>query len=171
MIEASVDRATAASTRIHLNPSPETKQDAAANLYAFAEESVQSQSQDLQDFGISSVPRLRKCYGWSKISGRDSKIPAALWPRTVNAGKLQRRMSGDGEHIAIVYEYIDKEANNPTTTEEVINFLWRAGFCFTNYPEERNWEDGVLLDLSEIVHVEGYGWKERDFGERNTAHR
>ncbi|RSL69127.1 hypothetical protein CEP51_012390 [Fusarium floridanum] len=169
MMEASVDRAAAESTKIYLNPSPKTKKDAAANFYAFTEESLQSQSQRIQDFSISSVPRLRKCYGWLKISGRDSRIPSALWPPTLNVGKIQRRMSGDREHIAIVYEYIEEEANDPKTTEEVITFLWRAGFSFTNYPEERNWKGGVLLDLSEIVHVEGYGWKSRDFRFRDAA--
>ncbi|KAF5019863.1 hypothetical protein F66182_8142 [Fusarium sp. NRRL 66182] len=169
MMEASVDGAVAESTKVYLNPSPKTKQDAAANLYAFTKESLQSPSQHMQGFNMSCLPRLRKCYGWLKISGRDSRIPWALWPPTLDVGKIQRRMSGDREHMAIVYEYIQEEANDPKTTDEVVTFLWRAGFSFTNYPEERNWKGGVLLDLSEIVHVEGYGWKERDFRSRDAA--
>lgn len=169
MMEASVSRAAAESTQVNLNESPTTKQDAAANFYAFTEESLQNQSQQMQDFGISSVPRLRKCYGWLKISGRDSTIPLAVWPPTVDVGKLRRRMSGDGEHIAILYEYVEEEVNDSKSIEDVTTFLRRAGFCFTNYPEERNWKAGVLVDLSEIAHVEGYGWKEKVFNMKDAG--
>lgn len=72
-------------------------------------------------------------------------------------------MSGDGDHIAIDYEFIEESANGPETTEEIADFLSLGGFTFTNYPEDRNWKSGVFVDLSEIVHVRGDGWKEKDF--------
>lgn len=76
MMEASVNQAAAASTKIYVNPNPETKEDAVANFDAFAKENLESQSQDTEGLlEISSLPRMRKCYGWLKVSGRISPIP------------------------------------------------------------------------------------------------
>lgn len=169
MMEASVNQAAAASTKIYVNANPKTKEDAVANFDAFAKESLESQSQDTEgSLGISSMPRMRKCYGWLKISGRNCPIPVNLRPPTVWVGKEKRLMSGDGNHIAIVYEYIEEDENLAETVEEVASFLWRAGFTFTNYASEGNWKSGVLVDMSEIVYVHGYGWNERAFGPRDT---
>lgn len=77
-------------------------------------------------------------------------------------------MTGDGHHVAIVYEYINEGENVAETVEEVATFLWRAGFTFTNYASEGNWKSGVLVDMSEIVHVHGHGWKESGFGPRDA---
>ncbi|KAF4967385.1 hypothetical protein FSARC_5064 [Fusarium sarcochroum] len=92
MIEASVAQTVADSAKIYLDPNPKTEKDARANFYSFAKESVlpQPQSQNIQDFSISRVPRFRKCHGWLKIGGQDSPIPSSLWPPTLNVGRTQR---------------------------------------------------------------------------------
>lgn len=170
MIKASVDQAATNSTKIYINPNPKTKKDAMANLHAFTKEGRQSQSQYTEALEISSIPRMRKCYGWLKVGGQSSGIPSGLWPPTLQVGKRRRCMSGDGDHIAIVYEYIEESDNDPQAVKEVADFLWRAGFAFTNYPERRNWKNGVLVDLSEIVHVKGHEWKEREFKPRDAKY-
>ncbi|ENH66585.1 hypothetical protein Focb16_v005862 [Fusarium oxysporum f. sp. cubense] len=167
MMEESVCQATVKSTKIHLNPNPKSKEEASANFYAFTEESLHLQSQNAQVFGISSIPRMRVCYGWAKV-GRDH-VPLNSWPRKLKFGKKDRYMSVEQEHIAIIYEYIEDKTNDQGTVEKVATFLWQAGFTFTNYPEKGNWRDGVLVDLSEVVHVHGYGWKEKLFKQRDST--
>ena len=106
MMEASVDQVVNNLSKIYINPNPQTKEDALANLYAFSEESRQLESRGIDTIGISSIPHMRKCIGWLKVSGGNCQIPSKLRPPSIKVGKLQRCMSGDKEDVAIVYEYI-----------------------------------------------------------------
>ncbi|KAF4990525.1 hypothetical protein FDECE_14334 [Fusarium decemcellulare] len=170
MMKASVKQAADELTGICINPRPDDKEDATVNFLAFAKERLHSRPQTSQTICISNTPRMRECYGWLKISSQNFQIPSAMWPKTVQVGKKKRQISGDRVHVAIVYEYVEEGTNDIKTTQNVATFLWQAGFCFTNYPEERNWKHGMLVDLSEIVHVRGYGWKRREFMKREAAY-
>ncbi|KAF5572760.1 hypothetical protein FPANT_12841 [Fusarium pseudoanthophilum] len=68
---------------IWLNPNPTTFRDAASNLHAFSNEgrSRQRYRKMLGAVEYSTAPRLRECYGWKSISGRElCTMPSILHP-------------------------------------------------------------------------------------------
>ncbi|KAK1762574.1 hypothetical protein QBC33DRAFT_481372 [Phialemonium atrogriseum] len=171
MIEAAVHQAAIESTPILVNGNPKTKDDAMANVCAFSHEGRQRQSSAGSSgvTAISSIPRMRKCYGWLRFSGQIFlKMPARLRAPTLHIDKVKRTMSADREYIAIVYEYVEEVENDPAVVEEVAAFFWLAGFSHTISPAARNWKSGVLVDLSDIVHPGGYGWHPKLYGPRKA---
>ncbi|KAI1780364.1 hypothetical protein F4818DRAFT_395467 [Hypoxylon cercidicola] len=156
---------------ILINPEPKTRRDALENTLNFSQERRQNGSSKtgLEPMPISSIPRLRQCYGWVKINGQIFDTwPRHALPRNRNIEKLTRTVSRDKEYIAIIYEYIDEAENDPVVVEEVSDFLWRAGFGYTSSSLARNWKSGVLIDLSDIVHASGYGWNCKLYGPRKA---
>ncbi|KAI1767842.1 hypothetical protein GGR53DRAFT_480917 [Hypoxylon sp. FL1150] len=155
MLEAALEE----KSPIFVNAKPRTKQDAVDNTLAFA-------SDGNQIFGgnttpISSIPRMRKCFGWLKIDGHTIySWPRKLHPKPYNDHKLGHRgIIHDEQHIAIIYEYVEEGENDRAVVDEVAKFLWLTGFHFIVDTSARNWKSGVLLDLSDIVHVTGYWWR------------
>lgn len=74
MMEAAVQQAaTGLSPPALVNANPRTKRDAKANIYAFSCEGRQRQSPSPgeipETIEISSIPHMKKCYGWLTVSG------------------------------------------------------------------------------------------------------
>ena len=168
MIESSVAQAAAESHPIQVNEQPKTKEEAMANLHAFSHEGRFEQGTTGAHGTrlISQMPRIKRCYGWLKLSGDvlcslDRKMRAP----PISLHKITRMISLDKEYIAIVYEYVEEGRNDPAVVKGVLEFLWHAGFEATLGGGARNWKSGVLVDLSDIVHAGGYGWLPKIYGE------
>ncbi|KAI1759068.1 hypothetical protein GGR53DRAFT_179396 [Hypoxylon sp. FL1150] len=155
---------------ILVDPNPKTMDDALSNTLAFSYEGRQSQLRnDARTMIISSTPRMRQCFGWVKVDGHILlNWPRRLRPPTIRIDQITRSFSADKEYIGIIYEYVEEGENDRVIVEEVANFLWRAGFGYTRCSAARNWKNGVLIDLSDIVHVSGYGWRPNQFGPRKA---
>ncbi|KAI2615194.1 hypothetical protein GGR54DRAFT_301640 [Hypoxylon sp. NC1633] len=172
-MEAAVKEPVTDSTApILINAKPKTWREAWSNTLAFSSDRRKGQlsSRTSGFMTVSSVPRMRQCYGWLKIDGRTlCNWPSKLRPRPVQCDKLVRRISPDEEYIAIVYEYIQECANEEAVVEEAADFLWRAGFGHVMDSRVENWKSGVLIDLSDIVHVGAYGWRPGRYKSRKAS--
>jgi hypothetical protein len=169
MMEAAVEEAASGVTPpVLVNPRPQDRADALRNTLAFSNEKRQApETTDINTLEISSMPRMKKCHGWLRLS--NNLIQS--WPKppeTLRVGKITRQLSGDKEYIAIIYEYIDEGENKESAVEQAAEFLWRVGFGYTMSSAARNWKSGVLVDLSDIVHASGYGWHPRGYGPRSA---
>ncbi|KAJ2898885.1 hypothetical protein MKZ38_003605 [Zalerion maritima] len=169
MIETAVNEAAATSSPILVNADPETQDDAFANLRAFSLEGRRRREQDQQLVQeessmrmISSIPRVRKCYGWLPLKTEvfRGKIPVLRPPPAITIDKINRFISADEKtYFAIVYEYIEDEGgNDPNEVQQALDFFRLAGFSHTIAPGARNWKQGVLIDLADIVYPGGFGW-------------
>lgn len=173
MMEAAVEQAVTASKPILVNANPATQEEAIANLHAFSDESrlVGQSEQNSRMRPVSSIPRMRKCYGWLSLNSKVFRgLSLTLRAPTLTVSKITRSILPDKEHIAIIYEYIEEDENSPAVVDEALEFFWLAGFSHTLSPAARNWKSGVLVDLADIVHPGGYGWIKQLYGPR-TARR
>lgn len=173
MMETAVDEAAAASRPILLNANPATWDDALANQAAFSDESRRNQpllpAQRTPGLGarlqqLTTVPRMKKCYGWLTLTGQVLKaLPPTLRAPVLTIDKVTRSLAADSdrEYTAIVYEYVEEGEPAPELMQEALDFFWLAGFSRTFSPLLKNWVSGVLVDLSDIVPPRGYGWKHK----------
>ncbi|KAH7113097.1 hypothetical protein EDB81DRAFT_862637 [Dactylonectria macrodidyma] len=171
MMEASIAQAAVESTPIRVHANPRTQNEALNNLYAFSDEGRQAQSYpgSSKTVPIVSMPRTRECFGWLRLSGdMFCRLPLDLKAPSFKMSKIQRSMSSDRNYIALVYEYVEEGKNNKAVVEDVDRFFWLAGFGHTMSPSAKNWKSGVLVDLADIVHVGGYGWKEQLYKPRTA---
>jgi hypothetical protein len=81
---------------------------------------------------------------------------------------VARNFAQDQSYIAIVYEYVEEAANEPAAVEAMTSFLWLVGFSHSG-SHAQNWKSGVLIDLADIVHPLGFGWKSTQYGPRAAA--
>lgn len=162
MIDAALAQAAAESKPIRVHGNPRTKSEALDNLYAFSDESrlAQSRPESSETVSLLSMPRVRKCFGWLRLGGDIFRqLPLELRAPSYKISKIQRSMPSDKEYLALIYEYIEEGENHEAVVEDVDRFFWLAGFSHTPSPAARNWKSGVLIDLADIIHVGGYGWK------------
>ncbi|OTA93912.1 hypothetical protein M434DRAFT_30418 [Hypoxylon sp. CO27-5] len=80
---------------------PKTKEAAWANLLAFSNERRLKGRADPSPWSVTSIPRMRQCYGWLKISPDLDKVDKIV--RTFELGKC---------YMAIVYEFIEETEND-----------------------------------------------------------
>ncbi|KAI1464902.1 uncharacterized protein F4812DRAFT_440881 [Daldinia caldariorum] len=158
---------------IMINPNPKSKSDALRNTYMFSQEGRQAglPNANFEPMVITRIPRMRRCYGWVKINYSTLRTwPQKAQPHPWIDERLVRYVSPGKDHIAIIYEYIQEteNGNDPKVVKEVTDFLWRAGFGYSVASLARNWKNGVLIDLSDIVHACGYQWHERWYGPREV---
>lgn len=116
--------------RVHARPAG--FEDAIDNPLAFSAEGRQRrQVKDADGVKITSVPRMNKCFGWLKIDGEYlHNLPQRrLRPIPVRLPKYGDRCIVRGQqHFAIMYEYVPEGDNDTDQMQEVLDFLWRAGF-------------------------------------------
>lgn len=74
------------------------------------------------------------------------------------------KVSRSEEYYAIVYEFIAEAepGDHYDVMQPQIDFLWLAGFSLVTLRRE-NWEDGILLDMAEIVHPRSPMWFEKAY--------
>lgn len=80
-------------------------------------------------------------------------------PRLVVDG-LAREIHPGEDYYAIVYEYMPSHgpALDVNAVQGLLDFLWRAGFCFMPLRIE-NWAGpGFLLDMCDIICPWHAGW-------------
>ncbi|KAM3543663.1 hypothetical protein ARSEF1564_003423 [Beauveria bassiana] len=109
---------------------------------------------------VTSMPRMRKCYGWIKIKGETLYQLPLLWrPPHLRIERTSRQIQSDMEYTALVYEYVEEGENDEAAIEESLNFFRAAGFSHTRISLARNWKKSVLIDMSDIIYAGGFGWK------------
>ncbi|KAK5987624.1 hypothetical protein PT974_11756 [Cladobotryum mycophilum] len=94
---------------IYLRPEPTTYKHAVANLHAFSDEGRQKQYFRKLPNAVqyTTLPRLRQCFGWTKVSGRElQSLSAELRPIRAVLDRTVRDISPREEYYAIVYEFI-----------------------------------------------------------------
>ncbi|KAL7916147.1 hypothetical protein GGI35DRAFT_431922 [Trichoderma velutinum] len=172
MMEASV-----ATEPVFVYDRPFGKVDALENYFAFCEEnSVGKLRLDANakmpppgTVLITELPRMAKCYGWLKLhSDLWEELPISLEATHEEAQRVKKFVGSHMNCIAVIYELIEDGKNDMASVGKVDNFLWYAGFAYTNEPHEKSWKSGVLVDHAEVVHTRGYGWNEEDYMDRSA---
>ncbi|KAJ9129840.1 hypothetical protein NKR23_g12445 [Pleurostoma richardsiae] len=139
---------------IYLQPEPKTHRDAVANLRAFSDEGRRKRTfQHLPNaVSYTSVPRLRECFGWVKVSGRElCGLGWDLRPPSVVLDGLSRKIRPAEEYYAIVYEFIPEEQLRVDVIQSQLDLFWLAGFCLVPM-QLCNWKGpGVLVDLADLI--------------------
>ncbi|KIH87517.1 hypothetical protein SPBR_05108 [Sporothrix brasiliensis 5110] len=133
MMEAAIDKGSVVGQPVMVYANPQEWVDAVDNVRSFSTEMHQNPDMlikhaaeiDMELRPITSVPRLRKCYGWISLRGsmlRD--LPGPIRPPPVYVErKLTRRVdygSDETEHIAIVYEYVKAGENELAKVQETV---------------------------------------------------
>ncbi|OAA61300.1 hypothetical protein SPI_05324 [Niveomyces insectorum RCEF 264] len=169
MIEESVRRGTFEGKPPLIMKEPLSWVDAIDNTCAFSDEcrkDVQAsekwaEEQKKELVPVLSVPRVRQCYGWLKIGSQMlGALPDHVRARRVHAAWNDRwefeigndEEGNDLEYDAIVYEYVEPGENDPAVMQEVLDFFWQVGFVSGGSPSGRNWQNSVLLDMSDIIN-------------------
>ncbi|KAF4944504.1 hypothetical protein FGADI_12643, partial [Fusarium gaditjirri] len=148
---------------IWLNPNPTTFRDAASNLHAFSNEGCSRQlyRKMLGALEYSAAPRLRECYGWTSISGKElCTMPSVLYPPEVRLGDEVRKISPTDEYCAIVYEYVPSSdvGLDVDVVQAQLDFLWLGGWCLVPL-QPANWGGvGILLDMGDPICLWHAGW-------------
>jgi hypothetical protein len=161
MIQSAVQNS---SEPIYLKPDPTTFEDAVANLMSFSDEGRQRQKfrNDPGAVQYTSVPRLRECFGWTRVSGEQLfSLPWKQRPACVTIDNLVREMRPDEDYMAIVYELVPK-CRVPTavyTIQAQLDFFWLVGFCFVPVMRTEEWfRFGLFMDMSDLVCPWQVGW-------------
>ncbi|RBR24091.1 uncharacterized protein FIESC28_03090 [Fusarium coffeatum] len=148
---------------VWLNPNPTTFHDAASNLHAFSNEgrSRQLYRKLLGAVEYSTAPRLRECYGWTSMSGKElCTMPSILHPPEVRTGDEVRKISPTEEYHAIVYEYVPSRdvGLDVDVVQAQLDFLWLGGWCLVPL-QSANWGGvGILLDMGDPICLWHAGW-------------
>ncbi|KAG6092135.1 hypothetical protein E4U30_005830 [Claviceps sp. LM220 group G6] len=151
---------------IWLNPNPKTFDDAASNLHAFSTEGrSEARFRDMPGaVEYSTAPRLRECYGWTSITGKELwALPSLLKPPELKmnlCGSEVRRMRSTENYRAIVYEYVPSSdaGMDAEIIQAQLDFFWLGGWCMVPMRIE-NWGGaGILLDMADLVCLCHIGW-------------
>lgn len=108
-----------------------------------------------------NVPRLRKCYGWLKLSGDLLNLLKAWGALPVKVDKTHREFFAGREYFAILYEYINEGEVDKGQMQTGLDFYYWAGFQYAIAPSWRNWKYGVLIDYCDIITPFTYGYNRR----------
>ncbi|KAM3555348.1 hypothetical protein MY1884_005635 [Beauveria asiatica] len=147
-----------------VNPHPWNWEEGYHNMLAFSDEwrrrGLLDDCASSPKETITSMPRMRKCYGWTKIKGETLYQLPLLWrPPHLRIERTSRQIQSDMEYTALVYEYVEEGENDEAAIEESLNFFRAAGFSHTRISLARNWKRSVLIDMSDIIYAGGFGWK------------
>ena len=171
MMQAALSEDKASLGPVLVDPEPTTQEAAHSNMLAFSDETRAHNAalpeRDANLIELTTMPRMRKCFGWLRFRGIEllRRMPLDLHPpMSMMVGKVERSIDADLTYMGLVYEYIEEGENELAAVQEVLDFLWRAGFAHAPVTKAENWTAGVLLDHSEIVDCTGHGWDDRLFG-------
>ncbi len=176
MMQAALSEDKASLGPVLIDPAPASEQAATLNMFAFSDDTralnaERPRADDDKRIELTSMPRMRKCYGWMRFQGIEllRRMPLDLHPpMSMKVGRIERCIDADLTYTALVYEYVEDGENDPAAVQEVLDFLWRAGFAHAPVTKEENWTSSVLLDHSEIVAKGEHGWDARLFGHRTA---
>ncbi|OAA63272.1 hypothetical protein SPI_03435 [Niveomyces insectorum RCEF 264] len=179
MMEAAVEEANASGQKIMVCSHPVYWQHAIDNIQSFSTDMRENPEivteyaakYNLQLRSISSVPRLRKCYGWLPFHDNLLRnLPTSLQPPPVRIDhKLTRTLNDiDTERVAIIYEYVERKENELAKVQEAVDFFYLVGFHMST-SLRRNWESSVLLDLSDLTNPYQTYWNHRLYKRKPEA--
>jgi hypothetical protein len=127
------------------------------NLYAFSDEGRRRQPLRNTPGAIqySATPRLRKCYGWTMLSGEQlCALPPGTRPPEKRLDGLTRKIVRGEEYHAIVYEYVPDSSHDPVIfdiVQDQLDLFWLSGFCMVPLRAE-NWKgSGILVDMADLI--------------------
>ncbi|KAF5689155.1 hypothetical protein FDENT_4519 [Fusarium denticulatum] len=148
---------------VWLNPNPTSFHDAASNLHAFSDKGrsrqVYRKMQGAAEY--CNAPRLRECYGWTSINGKElCTMPSVLHPPEVRSGDEIRNIWPTEEYHAIVYEYVPSSdvGLDADVVQAQLDFLWLGGWCLVPL-QPANWGGvGILLDMGDPICLWHTGW-------------
>ncbi|KAF4512590.1 hypothetical protein G6O67_001707 [Ophiocordyceps sinensis] len=135
---------------ILVNPCPESKEVAEANLFAFSDEG-RARNKALQStenlVEIKEMPRMRQCFGWMRFTGEEllRRLPAKLRPLPIKIDKVERSIDKHLTYTALVYEFIDSGANDPAVVQKVLDFLWCVGFAHRSHGQRTGRAEFCLI--------------------------
>jgi hypothetical protein len=130
--------------------------DCLRNLHAFSAEGRHARHfhtlPDHDKVAVSeSLTRIRQCYGWVRVPGRDFRYMnrnIVIDRRAEKKGEeAASYLSDDQDYFAIVYEYIHEAKLELDAVQRQLDFFHHVGFqpCQTQKPD--NWQGpGIFLD-------------------------
>lgn len=173
MIEAALSKAKSRKRPVLVRARPETREEAEANLFAFVDQArrkvrADSGSDELEP--PPDMPRMRRCFGWMQFTGAEllQHLPRDLRPSPIQVDDVTRELDADATYTALVYEFVEEGGNDFDVVQRVLDFLWCFGFSWCPLTKAANWESSILLDYSDIVHLNGQGWNAKRFRNREA---
>ncbi|OAA59176.1 hypothetical protein SPI_06378 [Niveomyces insectorum RCEF 264] len=180
MIEAAVQDSNKAAEPIIIDCQPKDYQQARRNLMSFSDEyrerarrakfEIKESAQPMfpekqpdetvsNGMEIDSVPPLVRCYGWLCFSGRELlKMPPQIQPVSYGNMGPRRELDPSKEYTAILYQYVPPGHSTEQDLERALWFFNRVGFCVSSSSHSRNWHQGTLIDVSDLISPCGAGW-------------
>ncbi|KAG6160404.1 hypothetical protein E4U51_007499 [Claviceps purpurea] len=152
---------------IWLNPNPKTFDDAASNLRAFSTEGrSEARFRDMPgavEYSNRTAPRLRECYGWTSISGKELwALPLLLKPPELKInGREVRNMRSTEDYRAIV----DGRGSYSSAAE----FLLARWMVHVPMRIENRGGAGILLDMADAVCLCHMGWRKEYYLSANRG--
>ncbi|KAG6078468.1 hypothetical protein E4U15_004246 [Claviceps sp. LM218 group G6] len=161
---------------IWLNPNPKTFDDAASNLHAFSNEGrSEARFRDMPGaVEYRTAPRLRKCYGWTSITGKELwALPSHMRPpRLIIPHKrlVVSQMQSTEDYRAIVYEYVPSSETgmDAEVIQAQLDFFWLGGWCMVPMRIENWGGPGILLDMADIVCLCHNAWRTDYYGQSSA---
>lgn len=127
------------------------------NLYAFSDEGRRHRPFRNTPGAIqySAAPHLRKCYGWTMLSGEQlCALPSGNRPAEERINGLTRKIVRGEQYHAILYEYVPDSSHSPIVSDIVqdqLDLFWLSGFCMVPLRAE-NWKgSGILVDMADLI--------------------
>lgn len=133
------DRANCGPILVH--PTPAKWKQAMENLCVFSDEKRQANAVGSSFLiPVTSVPRLRQCYGWLKLTDDDllRLVPRKFRPPYIKVEKITRTIQRDVCYIGLVCEFVDEASNRLEVVQQVLDLLRSAGFSHTSSPRAYN---------------------------------
>ncbi|KAG6160808.1 hypothetical protein E4U51_007444 [Claviceps purpurea] len=159
---------------IWLNPNPTTFDDAVSNLHAFSTEGrTEARFRDMPGaVEYRTAPRLRECYGWTTISGKElwALSPRLQPPELKVKRRVLRNMPSTEEYRAIVYEYVPSSdvGMDAEIVQAQLDFFWLGGWCMVPVRIE-NWGGvGILLDMADAIGLSESEWRKERYRQRSA---
>jgi len=153
---------------VHINPEPETHEDAIANLEIFSSECFDNgnpHSNHGKPFTLDV--RINRCFGWLELSRRAVLALLRRQPRKDYAlvPQLQRAHGLDDSErcFAVVYEYVPEGDLDPEIVQRHLDFFYLAGFALMPFRED-NWRGNVLVDHSDLIPPQNLLWWKPHYG-------
>jgi len=168
LVVATLEKASAglraSRSPIHVPAQRKSRLDALASLYACSLEGRQTclydqlpPEQRVSLSGLFEDTRLRKCFGWISLRGKDVihlNRRADLQPQ-YELGKTELipiPFESDKTYFGIVYEYIPPAPLEAPAMQRQIDFFYYLGLNCVQAANEYNWQGpGIRLDFGDLA--------------------
>ena len=86
---------------------------------------------------------MRRSFGWMRSTGEEllRRVPPDLLPPPIEVDGVNRYIDKHMTYTALVYyEFVEADLNAPNVVQQVLGFLWYAGFGYVPVTKAANWE-------------------------------